>query len=160
MTDAAAFQATFVKTVPVGGRKVVQFVFEVPVEKATDALNMLGGFPNSAESVWCGIARLVKPEEAAEKPAQSPKARVASHMTTRAAILCTDPVFWRFLNETYRNSFPQAHVTDEKGAADLVRFLCDVRSRKEIQPDTRAGKKWDDIYTRFVCWRDEPQEVA
>src|SRR5580704_17664915 len=95
---ASAFQATFVKTIPVGGRKMVQFVFEVPVEKATEALNMLGGFPNAAESTWVGIARLVNGGGAEGGSANAP---VTNRLAVRAGILCHAINFHHFLNEQY-----------------------------------------------------------
>lgn len=58
MTDEAAFQATYSDVKFIKTRQVVQFIFEVPIEDATRAMEMLGGMPNPAAEVWCGIARL------------------------------------------------------------------------------------------------------
>lgn len=153
MTDHAAISAQLVDVRNVGQHKCVKLTLHVPAEQAGAVMEAFG-WPTMVDPVPVALARLNdKPEEAAEKPAQSP-VRVASHMTTRAAICCNDPVFHAFLNETYRSTFPQAHVQDADGAASLVRFLCDVQSRKEIIPGTRAGDKWDALYSKFIGWRD------
>lgn len=103
-----------------------------------------------------GVATL---EGSANAPAVRKTAAPENRMKTRCAILCGDPAFWKFLNETYRKQFPQAHVTDAEGAASLVRFLCDVKSRSEIMPGTRAAEKWDDILARFTIWEQADQYV-
>jgi hypothetical protein len=58
MTAAAAFQATYSDWRIIKGRKVVQIVFEVPLEGEGLAYQVLGGMPDPSKSVWCGIARL------------------------------------------------------------------------------------------------------
>lgn len=60
MTDKPIIQADFVKPMPVPSRKVLQLVFEVPEEQADHAMEVLGGYPQSGENRWCGIA-LLKP---------------------------------------------------------------------------------------------------
>jgi len=55
---AAAFQATYSDWRLIKGRKCVQVVFEVPVEQADQAYQVLGGMPDPSKSVWCAIARM------------------------------------------------------------------------------------------------------
>jgi hypothetical protein len=55
---AAAFQATFSNLRIVGGRKVCQLIFEVPIEGTNQALEVLGGIPDPSKSVWVAVARL------------------------------------------------------------------------------------------------------
>src|ERR1043165_3840449 len=58
---AAAFQATYSDVKLIKSRKVVQIVFEIPLEGWDAASLALGGMPNPAAEVWCGIARLETP---------------------------------------------------------------------------------------------------
>jgi len=58
--DRAAFRATFHNFKPVLGRKVVQLIFEIPLEELP-AVMQITGAPNPAEAPWFGIARLQNP---------------------------------------------------------------------------------------------------
>lgn len=62
MDKPAAFSATYSDLKVVKTRKVAQFIFEVPLEAAGHALNVLGGMPLPMEERWVAIARLEKPE--------------------------------------------------------------------------------------------------
>jgi len=164
----AAFQATFTDWRLIKGRKVVQLVFEVPVEGADAAYQALGGMPDPGASVWCAIARLqtegkVRPQAEAEtnatafteKPAleAAPQAR-AGRLTKQAGIACSDPRFWKFLTE---NDMP---VANEHDAAVAVRFICHVASRKELIPRTEAGDEWENLFGRYLAWREAPEFAA
>jgi hypothetical protein len=65
---AAAFQATYADWRVIKGRKVVQVCFEIPLEAADTAYQVLGGMPIAAKEVWCAVARIV-PEAANRKEA-------------------------------------------------------------------------------------------
>ena len=54
---------------------------------------------------------------------------------------CNEPLFWRFLNTSPAfNGCDEVRNSDQ--AADLVRFLCTVTSRKELDTDNEANKAW------------------
>ncbi len=55
---ASATYGTFCEARPVRTRKVVQFIIEVPVERANSALKALGGYPDAANPRWVGMALL------------------------------------------------------------------------------------------------------
>lgn len=59
---ADAFSATFHTTKFVLGRKVMQVILEVPMEKANEVYDVLG-YPNPAESKWVGVALLKEQSE-------------------------------------------------------------------------------------------------
>lgn len=65
MTDQPAFSASYSNWRVVQGRKVVQLVFEVPLEAADFAYRVLGGMPNNGEEKFFAIARLKKNPNAA-----------------------------------------------------------------------------------------------
>jgi len=62
MDKPAAFSATYSDLKLIKTRKVVQFVFEVPLEAAEHAMNVLGGMPSPMTESWFAIARLEKPD--------------------------------------------------------------------------------------------------
>lgn len=54
----AAFSASYSDWRVIKGRKCVQIVFEITLEKADEAYRVLGGMPIAANEVWCAVARL------------------------------------------------------------------------------------------------------
>lgn len=161
----AAFAATYSDWRVIKGRKVVQVVFELPLEKADEAYSVLGGMPNPAAEVWCGIARLQEPgaavsardvapnrEDAADKvasPSSRPK-RAWGDLSPaqQAGLLCGDPMFQQFLCGLGNASHPGR---DE--AAEAVRRICRVRSRAEITTD---NIEWRNLVADFRAWERTP----
>jgi len=62
MTEPAIFKAAYADFRLIKTRGVVSISFELPVEQAQAALDVLGGMPVAATEVWCAVARL-KPEK-------------------------------------------------------------------------------------------------
>jgi hypothetical protein len=163
---ASSFLATYSDFRLIKGRKVCQFVFEVPLEGANTAYEVLGGMPNPAAECWCAIARLdphkvggvaTTPRDAGRDrtSALSPDDPPASHrLTTRAVMLCKDPLFCKFLEE---HSGMKAVIEEE--AAVYIRTHCGVTSRSEIKPGSAAAAKLDFIESAFICWRDKAKFV-
>jgi hypothetical protein len=60
MSEPAAFTATYSDLKVVRTRQVVQFIFEVPIEAADHACNVLGGMPSPMDERWFAIARMEK----------------------------------------------------------------------------------------------------
>ncbi len=59
----------------------------------------------------------------------------------RTVMWCQEPTFWKFLNSNH--TFQSAdHVTNAQEAAQLVKFICGVDSRKELDTDNEANKAW------------------
>jgi hypothetical protein len=176
MSDIIA--GTFSDFKLVRSRKVVQLIIEVPLEKATDALTLLGGMPNPAAETWCGIARLdpskfqsgdTAPGREAEgslsrSPVSRPHKPVAAdkRLAQRAGILCNDPLFQKWLGEVASDWLLQDDaVVDEHDAANYVRNYCKVDSRSKIVPGTPAGKSFEVLEAAFLGWRDHdmPAEI-
>lgn len=147
---AAAFQACFTDWRLIKGRKVVQVVFEVPIEAADQAYQALGGMPNPAESVWCGVARLnldaglpiaedvrgilkqpdagVAPSPAGEAGAQTEKADapVSRPLSQKIGALCANGRFQAFLKHAYPREWAAAEYLFQpiNIAAEVVRGHC------------------------------------
>lgn len=130
-----AVLATFVDARSVKSRSVMQLVLELPIEQADAALKALGGWPRPAESRWVGVALAPKEREQAAKkerrdwPAVSP--------TEQAGIRCNEPTFWAYLNTL---SFVVG--LNNEDAAEVVREICGVKSRKELNTVAAAGRRW------------------
>lgn len=166
-----AFSATYSDWKLIRTRAVVQIVLEVPVEQADHAYNVLGGMPNAAKEIWVGVARFKPGTEV--MPNQGPGAKTADKtvpaldsttpararkswhelaLSAQAGMLCDDPSFDRFLREQFStyHGFP---------IADAVRHYCDVKSRKDILPDTDAGRKWKRLVAYYREWQAGVLEV-
>lgn len=57
----------------------------------------------------------------------------------RAVQWCKEPEFWSFLNL----NFSCDEVTDGVGASELVKFVCNVDSRKELDTDEDAKRRFN-----------------
>lgn len=152
----AAFSASYADWRLIKGRKVIQIVMEVPLEKADEAYAVLGGMPNAAEPAWFGIAKLKADAEVAAEKVARPKLPPEKRLTQRVAICCADPMFARFIDRVH------APCRTSEEAAAFVRQYCGVSSRSEIVPGSAASITWDLLHSHFVIWRDHPElaEIA
>ncbi len=152
------FEATYSDWKVIRGRKCVQIVLEVPLELSNTAYTVLGGMPNPAEEIWVAVARLDLKKlrrndkgetvsagiagPASEATGRVP-ARVQNPYAKRAAILCNDIRFQKFLSERY------GIITGTDAAAIKVRELCEVTSRSEILPGTAAADRFDILESAY-----------
>lgn len=180
----AAFKATYAEWRVIKTRATVQIVFEMPVEKADEAYQALGGMPIAAREVWCAIARLEKEvmrSGASDGPAvavgkgtegltQPPPSTVLRIKTgeaerrdwnslaysQRAGIRCEEPIFRAFLREMCGK--PDVRSADS--AATAIREICEVESRGDIRKGTEAEKKWLEIESWFAAWQTKERAMA
>ena len=161
MSNAAAFQATYSDWKLIRTRKVVQLVFEVPVEQAGLAYEVLNGMPDSGSEVWCAVARLDETKESATKPRPAaPHKTGGAHskswheMTSgqQAGVLCADKSFQKFLTESYGQ--------DATDAAAFVRRYCEVESRSDIDKSERSKFKWRGLTSGYRGWMKMPEVLA
>ncbi len=159
MTSPAAFQATYSDWKLIRSRKVVQVVLEIPLEAAGQAYDVLGGMPNPGAETWCAIARL-KGKEGNSNPltdtpapasveASPVRARTWAEITPaqQAGIRCNEPAFVQFLASRYRQC-----VDSTESASQLVRELCEVKSRSEIRAGTKSAETWQRIEQTYQTW--------
>lgn len=159
MSDTAALSGTFSDFRIVKGRKIAQLVVEIPLEEADRALKILGGVPLPDVERWVAVARL-NPERASsngktsefgsENEGSTPSARAKPHRrwselprSQQAAIACHDPQFQAWVTAG-------APDPNEEDAAALVRMECRVDSRRELDTDPVAGRRWDAYYTEYL----------
>jgi hypothetical protein len=70
----------------------------------------------------------------------------------QAGILCNEPAFWRFLNDTHS----QFAVNGADSAAAAVRAHCIVDSRADIKNGHPSGKLWRALVAEYRAWQREP----
>jgi hypothetical protein len=145
LSEHCIIRADFSSFRPVHGRKVLQIVLEVPIELGDDALKKLGGLPRPGESRWCAIALLEEKTEA-QAPAGggSPKKWSEYARSQQAAILCADQTFWAYFG-----------CQDEADAVQGVRRHFRIKSRRELDTDEDAGKRWDEFVALYHLHREK-----
>jgi hypothetical protein len=149
--DRAIFQATFSDLKIIRGRKVGQIVLEVPIEGVDQALRALGGVPRPDAEVWVAVARLdPKAVQHPPTPAEAPKKH---SLTQQAGILCNEPRFRTFLTEKMH---PEADAVDNaEYAVEVVRDICEVKSRAEFDKDPEAGARWRELHAEYLLWLNQ-----
>jgi hypothetical protein len=154
MTLPAAISATFVKVIPVAGRKQVQIVLEAPIEQANTVLAALGGYPDPANPVWVGVARIDSNAVATSLitgdmhvPTNEPQSPVngsienMNKMVQQAAIISDKPDW----NNYVKQAFPDM---TERGA-EAMRKILGVQSRRELATDVQAAGRFQKLVGNF-----------
>lgn len=92
--------------------------------------------------------------ESPDRP-HKPRKPVAAdkRLAQQAGILCADRVFWRFLTEKSLLPISERDAITEERIAEMVRYLCRVRSRSEIIPGTPAAECWIELESQFTAWK-------
>jgi hypothetical protein len=143
MTLAVA-QGTFADFKLVKTRSAAQFVIEIPLELADQALKALGGVPFPGKEVSVAIARLTEQAAPSASGAASPPERAGKDihpLIKSAGALANDPRFWTY-----------SGTKNAIGAAEYIRFECNVKSRAEFGTDENAGKRYKSLYAMFAEW--------
>lgn len=166
MSQLRGIEADFATWRPVAGRKVLQLIFEVPIEQTEQVLKMLG-VPQPGESKWCAIALLKKnaplvaqvdrapgsePEDAGSNPAGvtssqaeggSPK-KSWSELSrgNQCGILCSEEDFCRYLK-----------VSTPIEAAEFIRAHFKIASRTDLNAGDNA-RRWDEFVALYNLHRD------
>jgi hypothetical protein len=167
--DKAVISGTYSDFKIIRSRKVAQIIIEVPIV-GDQALITALGLPNPAEEVWVAVARL-QATTLAKKPEPAPAASPGSFEAIRekalkeigakpsrpfsslpypqqAALRCQDVSFRNFL----RHKGWLDGMDGAEEAAQVVRNLCEVGSRSDIRPGTKAEKLWLRLNTEYTFW--------
>lgn len=163
-TTKPIFPATFEDIRTVKTRGSVQFVFEVPIERADEALSILGGIPVPGKSRWVAIAPLNHEGEAPAPPRASESGQPSpdKRLVTQSAMACQDTAFIWFLSQEHQLGIDlgikgehaeEAFKANCDRATKFVREWCAVQSRSEIIPGTAAGDKWRLLWSDFQAWK-------
>jgi hypothetical protein len=149
MTDQAALSAVYVDYRRVKTRKVMQIVFEVPIERWPTVYPILGE-PDIDNSMWFALARLQG------VPGEKLK---GGSLAQQAGILCNDGTFIRWAHE-HATGEEEFHGMSSEAAAEYIRFHCGVKSRAHLDHDAEAARRFRDLKADYELWLrdiDTPQ---
>ncbi|MEL7445592.1 MAG: hypothetical protein AAGK02_07240 [Pseudomonadota bacterium] len=148
MSDALILEAEYADIKTVKTRKVVQLVFEMPIERFEAAVDVLG---NPTAQTRVAIARLAIPDAPTvnKAPAAEKDKRRWSELPLpqQAGMRCAEPKFQEFMN-----------TNSEANARSHLLSSLRVSSRAHIRPDSFAGKKWIEIDQEYLNWLKYPEE--
>jgi hypothetical protein len=152
MTDCI-IQADFSSFRPVNGRRILQLVFEIPIENGEEALRMLG-MPRPGENRWCAIALLdLKPKQAEGQVSEangSPKKWSEMKRSQQAWLLCEDPAFWSYFDVKTEDTI----IDTARTAATKLRAHFHLRTRSELDlPENHA--RWDEFVALWNLHRQK-----
>ena len=180
MSEPRVIQADYSNWRTVAGRKVLQLVFEVPIEQTADVMAKLG-VPMPGENKWCAIALLDttacasgngdgKPENA-PKPSRGSEAGVDLPGSSVTPINAHTAAAGTSLKEKDRRPFASLPLSQQaaircqdndfklflnasnaEDAAAKVRGLCQVSSRSEIVEGDKTGDRWLNLEANFQAW--------
>lgn len=169
---AAAITASLCDWKNVKTRSVVQLILEVPVEQALLAFQTLG-MPQPGSEIPVAVALLrsaapsadagitepdrthLRSQPAASEGDKDAAPRQRRHFSelprsTQAAMLCENPVFQDWLLSVNPNAMiPAGCDTSDEVAAFLVRRICGVTSRRQLDVQNDAGHRWDAWHARY-----------
>lgn len=79
-----------------------------------------------------------------------------------ASILCSNPQFQRFLSHRFAALWLQHNtLPDKERAAAVVRDACGIQSRTELDSDTEARQRYNQLIgLPFSTWKNSPQNNA
>ena len=146
MSEKAAIRATYSDYRRVKGRKVLQLIFEVPLEQAPEVHDVFGE-PSPDGSTWVAIARL-QSQPAAQQAEKPKKSWDEMPRSAQAAMKCNDADFQRFLSAEYRRG-----IGDAIQAASVVRQVCSIKSRADLDHNEPAAHAWDRLYSNYQMWK-------
>jgi len=160
MTANNVIQAAYVNFKYITSRNVCQVVLEVPMEQGTVIHDLLGP-PLPAKANWVALAPLgglddadMEPErkpDPAEKPRQSWSEMPRSK---QAAIRCNEPAFQKWIKTQLSwgkaVTTQDGDITQHPTTADLVRHLCQVASRSELDQNHPGAGHWDDLDAQYM----------
>ena len=135
MSKQAAFECDYVDLRFVKSRKVAQIVVELPIEQAAAFVAWFGA-PNPATGTPVAIARMdQKAVSEAPKPEKDHRKWEVLRFSQQAAIRCGELEFQLWLS---------AREESQPGedTADVVRRLCKVASRKDLDTNEKATIEW------------------
>lgn len=148
MSDAAAIKATFADYKRIKSRKVMQVIFEVPLETWPRDYKVLGE-PEIETSQWFAIARM----EGAKEPASTPKEQ-GSNLAANAALTVQEGSFSCFIQEIYPNVCYIATANNcLKFSADAaLKEALGIKSKSELNTDPAAAQRWRELRSEYEAW--------
>lgn len=139
-----ALAATFSDFKLLKSRKICQLHFEIPLERAKEALDLLG-MPNPHQEQWVGIAPLAaKPGDGTTTDRQKSEQH---RLVKLAAVLCGEAKFRAFLIRYF--NIPGWAADTPEAAAQTLREHLGIASRRELATNPDAAAKFEALVARY-----------
>lgn len=165
-------QAEFADYKRIKTRKVMQLIFEIPIEQAIATLNLLGEPSAGDKQITCAIAKLdldaaaddaeresgmISKAYSKANEAEPEKPKKSLTLSQKCALRCNQELFWRFMESKYDHNvagvLPQ--ITTAPQCAISVRSFLDIGSRSELDRDPLAAERWSILHAEFEFWKTE-----
>jgi len=130
VTAPAAIKATYSEWKMVKTRKALVLSFEVPLEQQAEVMAALG-VPMPDRELWVGIARI------SDEAAQAKGGKYAQ----MAGIMSNEGAFRQFVE-----------APDEEAAAQFIRDHCGVLSRRHLDHNDEAARKFLELKGDYDFW--------
>jgi len=157
MTEAIL--ATFSDVKFIRTRSTMQLILELPIERADSSLKALGGVPQPGTERWVGVILAPTEDEAVsklvgdfvkmQKSSKEHRPLNSLPLSQQAGLRCNDYQFIRYLEEMYPDTACSVP------AADLVRELCGITSRSELDTNDIAAQKWRKLESDFQAYKTD-----
>lgn len=164
MTDPAAMQAEYVDYKNIKTRGVLQIHLEIPAEHAMEFLTAFG-MPSPSQKIAITVLnvapQMVSIKDGAfasadlkdklEASVEHEKAK-GGKLAQQAGILCNEVAFWTFCNEKLDH---YTKAKDEPTAAQILRDWCLVGTRRELDHNPEAARKFLDLRASYNAWASQ-----
>lgn len=138
MSDPRSIKASYHSFRPILSRKVLQLHFEVSLENQNEVLAFLGP-PNFETSQWFTITPYIPEDQRKHEPSTD-----GAELVKQCAIACADERF-----QAWMANGGWISVVDEATAAEAIRKVLGVKSRKEIGTNEIVGQKWKHVWETY-----------
>jgi hypothetical protein len=138
---AKAIQGTYADFKIIKSRNVAQFIVEVPLEYANEAVALFG-LPDPTTEKWVAVAAL---RETAIIQDQS-----VNKAIQMAGMLCKDKRFGEYLRDEM--GMESVNPESENSIADALRALLGIKSRTEMHSDQLAVEAFFRIKGEYDEW--------
>lgn len=157
MKDDAITQARFVDYARVATRNAFKLIFEIPLENADKALEVLGGTPVTGKEKWCALALLdpalfEKKGQAEQQPASPPPSPEKVKESTpflhkprsqQAGMLLNDPQFRAWWGPDDGSEWNTVE------ADRALKAQLHIASKRDLDQPGPAADAWDRLVAQF-----------
>lgn len=137
-------------------RQVAQVIVEIPLADAQEFVKLFG-LPNPAAEDRVALAKINPPKTIDADPPQPRTKREFKSLPApqQAGIVANDKRFWSYLKEWHERD-----AENEDRAAQHIREICGVTSRKEFIEGTPALQRWNMLASAYLAWLEKERVGA
>lgn len=114
-----------------------------------DEIDFFANAPHMISLLLSLVDRAIKAARSSADGHATPVQGKAMNYAAEAAMKCGEPAFLVFLEECHGLERP---LTDDRAAQKLRTLLC-ITSRKELNNDSAAADRWRSLRTAYEAWR-------